>query len=473
LVTPLTTTDTATRPTLDAFEQRWLAEAMRLRENTTGPADDAVAVRRARTAGGDVEQRIIVRATTLADTNGLLAAMTNLRQHTALIGLIALALAIIAGAGTASAVLGDGARPVNVIWAISGLLGFHVISLLLWLMGRWLPLGTSGSLAGQLWLRARERFGASHALAWIIQAQGSIARQTGASYWWLGRISHGLWLVTLIAALMTLVFLLATRRYGFVWETTILPANAFIQLTQALGALPAMLGIGMPDPDMVLNAGGASGIDADRQVWSAWLVASVLFYGALPRAALLLICHLRWRRAQGAFRLDLSLPGYAVLRNRLTPDVEHSGIRSAAPASLPSFHTAHRTIAAGARRCFMALELADDLAWPPDGFPTALDAGRIDSREARHQALDRLAQHGASRLLIAVDARLSPDRGALAVIAELSRYADDTAIWFYGQAADTARIDHWREALHQIGLASDHIVNTTDIARAWLEADHD
>ncbi len=469
---PLTTPHTATRTLLNRFEQRWLAEAARLREGTLGPADDASAIRRACAAGGDFEQRILSRAATLAEGNGLMTAITDRRQHTALIVVVALIATIIAGAGAASAVLGDGTRPVNLIWAISGLLGFHCITLLLWLVGRWLPLGASGSVAGQLWLRIQAHFGAGHPLAWLIQGKISIARQTGASYWWLGRISHALWLITLSAALVTLIFLLATRHYGFVWETTILPAEVFVQLTHTLGALPAALGISMPDAAMVLNAGGTRGVDADRHAWSAWLVASLLLYGVLPRAALLLLCQLRWRRAQHTFRLDLSLPGYATLQGRLMPDVEHSGIRSAAPASLPSFHATHRAAGGGSGHCLMALELADDLAWPPTGFSSALDAGRIDSREARHLALDHLALHGAQKLLIAVDPRLSPDRGALALIAELSRYADDTAVWLYGQPDAAARIGHWRDGLRQIDLASDHIVDTSDAARAWLEGPH-
>ncbi|WP_369293815.1 DUF2868 domain-containing protein, partial [Klebsiella pneumoniae] len=32
--------------------------------------------------------------------------------------------------------------------------------------------------------------------------------------------------------------MLATRRYGFVWETTILSADTFVAVTQALGTLP-------------------------------------------------------------------------------------------------------------------------------------------------------------------------------------------------------------------------------------------
>lgn len=457
---------------MTSFEQRWLAEATRLREHALGAEDDTGAVRAARAEAGDLEQRLVRRAAVMAEKNGLLDALSARRQHTTPVTLVALSLAVAAGAAAASAVLGDGSRPVNVVWAIGGLLGLHLLTLLLWLAGRWLPLGQSGSLAGRLWLRLQQRLGGTHPVAWVVQAQACIARQTGTTFWWLGRFSHALWLSSLCAALVTLVFLLATRRYGFVWETTILPADAFVRLTEILGALPAALGATLPDARMVLEAGGATPVDADRQAWSTWLVAAVVLYGIAPRALLLALCQYQWRRARRVFRLDLALPDYLTLQGRLMPDSERTGVSSQAPAHLPRFQAGHRQAALDGGPCLMALELADDLAWPPPGFASELDGGRIDSREARHRALDQLALHGASRLLIAIDARLSPDRGALALIAELSRYADDTAVWCYGLPDDPTRPQHWRDALTQIDLPATHIFDTEAAARQWLEEAH-
>ncbi|KAA3652888.1 MAG: DUF2868 domain-containing protein [Proteobacteria bacterium] len=454
------------------FEQRWLAEATRLREHALGPADDAAAVRAARAGAGKLEQRLLFRAAALAEKNGLLGALTHRKQHAAYILLVAGVLALMAGATAATAVLGDGGRPVNVVWAMGGLLGLNTLTLLLWLAGRWLPVGQSGSLIGHLWLRLQQKLGDTQPIAWVIQAEADIARQRRATFWWLGRISHAMWLTTLFGALVTLIFLLATRRYGFVWETTILPPEVFVRLTQALGALPAALGASMPDARMVLDAGGATPVDADRHAWSAWLVATLVVYGIGPRAACLALCHYQWRRARQAFRLDLTLPHYLTLQARLQPDSEHTGIRSQAPAHLPRFHAGHRDGPDDGGPCLMALELADDLPWPPPGFPPTRDAGRIDSREARHQALDQLALHGAERLLVAIDARLSPDRGALALIAELSRYASDTAVWSYGVPADPARQQHWRDGLAQIDLPASRHFETEAAARQWLEPPH-
>ncbi|MCS5515356.1 DUF2868 domain-containing protein [Pseudomonas qingdaonensis] len=36
--------------------------------------------------------------------------------------------------------------------------------------------------------------------------------------WLLGLLVHGLWLLALTSALVVMLMLLATRRYGFVWK---------------------------------------------------------------------------------------------------------------------------------------------------------------------------------------------------------------------------------------------------------------
>ena len=61
--------------------------------------------------------------------------------------------------------------------------------------------------------------------------------------WALGVLVNGLWLLAMLSALVMLLMLMATRRYGFVWETTLLGADTFVAMTQALGALPRLAGL--------------------------------------------------------------------------------------------------------------------------------------------------------------------------------------------------------------------------------------
>ena len=152
----------------------------------------------------------------------------------------------------------------------------------------------------------------------------------------------------------------------------------------------------------------------------------------------------------------------------------------------------------------MALELGDDLSWPdvleaqaapddargttaaPDAAPVCHwdDGGRLDNREQRRAAREFFAAHPPRRLLVAVDARQTPDRGSLGLIAELADHAQSIRVWLAGldvreavdagtagregkdaaEAADAAaergagraqagRLRQWREGLAGIGLA--------------------
>src|SRR5690606_40007002 len=105
-----------------AWRAHWLAEIIRLREEHWGPLEDADAVRQARNAPGTLETRILMRARLLAQREGHDGLAARWRQGAvySLLGL--LAAAVIAGVASAAGALGDGSRPVNVLWALGALL---------------------------------------------------------------------------------------------------------------------------------------------------------------------------------------------------------------------------------------------------------------------------------------------------------------------------------------------------------------
>ncbi|MBS7673279.1 DUF2868 domain-containing protein, partial [Vibrio cholerae] len=77
----------------------------------------------------------------------------------------------------------------------------------------------------------------------------------------------------------------------------------------------------------------------------------------------------------------------------------------------------------------VAIELDDQHPWPPKLPANVKNAGILDSRESRHKLLEQLSRFPPARLAIACDPRRSPDRGSLALIAELARSATDTRVW--------------------------------------------
>ncbi len=449
----------------------WLTETIRLREEHAGALEDAEANRLARKAGGDLPTRIQARALWLAERDGLSSALQHWLQGARLALIVLAVLAIVSGAGLAFAALGNGQTPVNVFWALGSLLGLNLILLLSWACGL-IFAGDYGATLGRLWLWLSEKLARDAKAAHLAPALLLLLQRQKLNRWVLGMLVNGLWLLALLSALVIVLTLLATRRYGFVWETTILSGATFVNLTQALGALPALLGFSVPTEAMIRASGDAAlNIESARQAWAAWLVGVLLVYGIVPRLLLTLLCLWRWKRGRSDLRLDLNLPGYAQLRERLMPSSERLGVSDAAPQQLHQVeggsHTAHSDGA-----LLVGIELDDQRPWPPALPKTVKDAGILDSRESRQKLLEQLTRFPPARLLIACDPRRSPDRGSLALIAELARNANASRVWLLqapaGQALDAERLGDWHAALEQLGLPF------ADCAPMnWLESGHD
>lgn len=290
--------------------------------------------------------------------------------------------------------------------------------------------------------------------------------------WVLGLVVHSLWLLALVSALVVLLMLMATRRYGFVWETTILSSDTFVSLTQTLSTVPAWLGFSVPDEAMIRASGNAAlSIENARQAWAAWLVGVLLVYGIVPRLLLAALCLWRWKQGRAGLRLDLELPEYLELRERLMPSSERLGVNDVEPAAL---HQVHPGVGASDSNgaLLVAIELDDQHVWPPELPSGVVDAGILDSRESRHKLLEQLTHYPPARMVVACDPRRSPDRGSLALIAELARSAGATRVWLLpapaGQVLDLERLGDWHSALDQLQLP-----RTDSAPLNWLETGHD
>lgn len=456
---------------LTPLDSLWLTEAVRLREEHAGPLEDLEANRRARTTAGDLPTRIQNRALWLAERDGLLNALHHWKQGARLALIVLAIMVVITGAGLAFAALGNGQAPVNVFWALGSLLGLNLILLLSWALSM-LFAGESTASLGRLWLWLSEKLARDAQAAQLAPALVLLLQRQRLNRWALGMVVNGAWLLALLSALVILLMLMATRRYGFVWETTILRGDTFVTVTQALGALPALLGFSVPTETMIRASGDtALSIESARQAWAGWLVGVLLVYGIVPRLLLALVCLWHWRRGRAALSLDLNMPGYSQLRERLMPSSERLGISDAAPEQLHS--TQSGTVALDSDGALLvAIELDDQRPWPPSLPKSVIDAGILDSRESRQKLLDQLTRFPPARLTIACDPRRSPDRGSLALIAELARCAEATRIWLLqappGQALDAERLGDWHSALQKLD-----ITYADSAPLKWLETGHD
>ncbi|NWD72123.1 DUF2868 domain-containing protein [Pseudomonas gingeri] len=458
-----------TEPT--PLHRLWLTETVRLREEQAGPLEDLEANRRARTAGGDLPTRIQHRALWLAERDGLLTALQHWLQGARLALLILAVVVIVSGAGMAFAALGNGQAPVNVFWALGSLLGLNLLLLLSWALGLAFA-GEHAASFGRLWLWLSGKLARDAQAAQLAPALLLMLQRRHLNRWAIGTLVHGLWLLAMLSALLLLLLLMSTRRYGFIWETTLLRGDTFVAVTQALGALPALFGFSLPDPEMIRASGNSAlNLETARHAWATWLVGVLVVYGVLPRLLLGGFCLWRWRLGSRSLSLDLNLPGYAQLRERLMPSSERLGISDAAPDALHNAE-AGATSLESEGALLVAIELDSQRPWPPTLPKSVRDAGILDSRESRQKLLEQLTRFPPARLAIACDPRRSPDRGSLGLIAELARSAAATRVWLLqappGQALDADRLGDWHNALQQLELpfADSAPLN-------WLETGHD
>lgn len=444
-----------------------MAEALRLREIRHGRCDDVAANRAARHEADGLEPRIVARAAHLGASTGLTEAVVVLasRADLAAVGLAALALA--GGVGAAFAVAGDGSRAINVVWALGGLLGLHVLSLLIWIGGFAFSgaVGPSGLGAAWTWISARLSGGGEAA-----RALAGLHARAGLTRWWLGAVTHGVWSAALVGAMLGLLATFMLRGHGFMWETTLLPADFFVRLVGVAGWLPEKLGFAVPDPGAVAASGGmVLAEESARRAWASWLVACVMVYGVVPRLLLWAWCARRLRLGRAGLRLDTSLPGFVELALQLAPASERIGVTDAAPDAISAARVGGGAGLAG-EAALVGIELRGDIPWPPALPMGVRDAGLADGREQRARVLEGLAARSVGRLLVACDPRLSPDRGSLAFIAELSRHAGVCRVWLLTRPGnrDAVRRAHWREGLVGIGLKSEDLIEDDDQALAWL-----
>lgn len=452
------------------LQRLWLCETIRLREEHAGPLEDGEANRLARQAGSHLAARIESRALFLAKRDGQTDALQHWLQGARLALLALLLLALLGGAGLAFAALGEGAT-INLFWALGSLLGLHLLSLFGWLLGL-LVAGEHQSALGRLWLWLSEKLARDAAAAQLGPALVLLLQRQRLNRWLLGALVHGLWLLALGSALVMMLLLLSTRRYGFVWETTLLSTDTFVALTHLLGGLPALLGFPLPDIDTIRASGSAALADeTSRRAWAGWLLGVVLVFGLLPRGLCLLLCLGRWLRGSRRLQLDVTQPAYRLLAERLQPPAEHLGVIDAAPATLPQSLAGQR-VQTSEGALLVAVELDSSRPWPPALPTTVANAGVLDSREQRRHLLDQLGRFPPARLAVAIDPRRSPDRGTLALLGELSRTAGATRIWLLppapGEALDSQRLGDWHDALQRLGL---HFNDAAPLA--WLESGHD
>ncbi|AMM25964.1 DUF2868 domain-containing protein [Variovorax sp. PAMC 28711] len=417
-----------------------------------GPLDDAEAMRTAVAQSNEPERCVARRAAMLGERLGLQAELARMRHWAPWMLLAIVVLIVIAGLGAAGNVIGGGERRINVIVALVGLLGVHLLTLLVWLLGLVVSPASFATSLGGLWLAltARVAGGRRGQAPLLVRAATGLLTRARLLPWTLGFVSHTIWAISFAVVLAALLFALAFRNYTLTWETTILDPAFFVNGVRLLGVVPSWLGFPVPDAQTVLlPAAGASG----QRVWALWLTGCVLAYGLVPRMLLAALCLAVWQTRKQRLRPDFSDPYYRKLITRfdaLRPptvlDADPGRVRHAATTGLAADRTRDALWVVG-------FELPDDIAWPPTGLhATVAELAKVDGSAAQRTGLlDRLTVARPARVLLACHGLSSPDRGTERFLREVQAQCGECRLCLLGAAQTPAR---WRDWLTDAGLGA-------------------
>lgn len=373
----------------------------------------------------DFIHRLATRAKRLIQDNALEDRLRQPQQQFVRVSRICLVVAAILGGLAASQAVSESSI-LNIYWLLAVLLGFNTISLLLWISGITLNLQSlSSGIAAQLasWLPYREKKTPTIAsLASRAWWESCLTGDVGK--WRISVLTHKFWLTYLTAGMGLLILLMLAKQYNFIWGTTLLPDSSLPRLTHILGTPLEAMGLKIPDdPQTIASRIGAGKQDAEtRGAWANFLIGSLLIYGILPRLLLLSLSLVMQKWSEYRFKLDLYLPYYIELRQRLMArelkakviDADpNADIKPAAVARPPE----NVSIPANAQA--FGIELDQATHWP-ESVTCRLNI--IDQQS--HDEAVALIKNVKGPLLLGVAAHRLPDRGVQRLIKEL---VDSTA----------------------------------------------
>ncbi len=359
------------------------------------------------------------------------------------------------------------ANVVNFFYVLVCLLGFHTLMLVGWILMTLIskddkPTIFASFVSPSHLIRGKDDITTSAVNIYEKQLHHAGMR------WYLGKISHQLWLATLAGMLIALIVLLMVRDYNFSWESTLLSGQTIATLVSWMAWLPNLVGFATPSPEQVLASqqfanqmGEASGSvmsGVSSYEWAMLLIGSLLMYGIIPRAILWIFCALMFNRKKMA--LDIKLPYYQKILDfwsRTVTDeddfVEESTLSVAPKATI---NNGNKLVA-----------LLEHPQPNPNWFSKALtdnatniyNFGILDSRDDMDRLVDYLNKNEV-QVLLGIDEDALPDRGTMRKLKKIAAIASEGLVVQLLEdnkhPNDAQRLQQWQKALaeQQIGLFS-------------------
>lgn len=369
----------------------------------------------------DFIRRLNIRCKRLIDDNQLTLALQQPRKNFTIARIICLVIATILGALATYHAVSESAT-LNIYWLLMVLLGFNMLSIIIWTLGITLNLQSlTAGIAAQLvsWLPYRgQKNNTIDAIAARTWRERCLTGTVGK--WWMSTLTHQFWLIYLAAGIAILILLMMAKQYNFIWGTTLLPDNSLPQLTHYLGAPLQYVGLDIPNNQQIAASRTGTGAQdtQTRTAWANFLIGVLLLYGLLPRLLLLIISFFMGKWAEHNAKLDLYLPYYIDLRQRLMTNkiearVIDADLLQKTPSQAPTKQSKDNTLPADAQA--FGIELNSQTTWPQ----SVTTHQNIIDQKSFAQAIQLIKKKN-KPALIGVALHRLPDRGVQRMISELT-----------------------------------------------------
>jgi len=376
---------------------------------------------------GDFTRRLSRRADLLIHDNRLDTAIVKPQQQFKYASWFSLLVAAILGGLAAGNAVSE-QYTLNIYWLLVVLLGFNLLSLILWLVGITLKIQSMSSgfvaqLASSIPFRKQSNDTneslSSHAW-WESCLTGRIGK------WRISVLTHQFWLSYLAAGLLLLILLMMAKQYNFVWGTTLLPESSLPRLTESLGKPIESIGFQMPDSQQIFSSRIGEGKQKaeTRAAWARFLIGVLLIYGLLPRLVLLVFSIMMLRWVERSFKLDLYLPYYIDLRQQLMTRKAAARVIDADPMAgvkPVDIVPPRESLALPVDAYALGVELDDKICWPETVF-CQLNLVDMQSMEEALEQVKKLK----GALIIGVAVYRLPDRGVQRMIRDLLAVTQST-----------------------------------------------
>lgn len=151
-------------------------------------------------------------------------------------------------------------------------------------------------------------------------------QQPHVGRWFSAALLHAAWLLYLCGGTLVLIIKLSIEHYVFVWQTSFIPIETFVNIIQNIGFLPNLMGFSVPNASLIADSQwtGSGGSELATRSWASFMIGCAITYGIIPRLFFWFISYLTLRYRLKTARLAPNNPYYGNYLRLLVPNIESS-----------------------------------------------------------------------------------------------------------------------------------------------------